>query len=103
MELPGNRPNPISGSPGQIQKGVDPKMLRPTRKDLIASRLEFQRQLLLSDQSRFTPIIVSQEGVIIDGHHAVRAAAEEGRTLDVMISTLLANARSDSILDLPLE
>jgi hypothetical protein len=102
MESPDHWLNPISGSPGQIQNRVDPKMLRPSRDDLIVARLKFQRQLLLSGQVRFTPIIASREGVIIDGHHAVRAAAEEGRTIDVMISALLVRAQGNSILDLPL-
>ena len=41
--------------------------------------------------------------MIINGHHAVRAAAEEGRVIDVLISALVVPAYGDSILDLPLE
>jgi hypothetical protein len=100
IESPGDWVNPINGLPGQIQNGVDPKMLRPGRRDLIAARLRFQRQLLLSGQARFTPIVASCEGVIIDGHHAVRAAAEEGRIIRVMISALAVPAQGSSILDL---
>jgi hypothetical protein len=102
MESPDRWLNPISGMPGQIQISVDPKMLRPSRRDLMVGRLKVQRQLLLSGQARFTPIVASREGVIIDGHHAVRAAAEEGRNIDVMISALDVPAQGDSILDLPL-
>jgi hypothetical protein len=103
MENPENWPKPINQTPGTIQHLVDPKMLRPGRRNLIAARLNFQRRLLLSGQTRFTPIIASPEGVIIDGHHAVRAAPEEGRTIDVMISALVVPAQGDSILELPLE
>ncbi len=103
MDDPKIRPSPINVMPGQFQNQVDPGTLRPGRNNLIAARLEFQRHLLLSGQSRFTPITASIEGVIIDGHHAVRAAAEEGRKIDVMISSLVVPAKGDSILDLPLE
>jgi hypothetical protein len=102
MSPPGNWQNPINTTVGQLQTGVDPKLLRPGRIDLIATRLTLQRQLILSGRPRFTPILVSQEGVIIDGNHAVRAAAEEGRIIDVMISALVVSAQGDSILDLPL-
>jgi len=100
MDSPADWQNPINTTPGLIQTSIDPTTLRPGRTDLIATRLGFQRQLLLSGQTRFTPILVSREGVIIDGHHAVRAAAEEGRTIDVMISALVVPAQGDSILDL---
>jgi hypothetical protein len=103
VDRPENSINPINGMPGSIQNRVDPKMLRPGRRNLIAARLNFQRQLLVSGQTRFTPIIASREGVIIDGHHAVRAAAEQGRSIDVMISDLVVAAQGDSILELPLE
>jgi hypothetical protein len=103
MDRPEDWLNPIIGLPGTIQERVDPQMLRPGRRNLIVARLNFQRQLLLSGQTRFTPVTASQEGVIIDGHHAVRAAAEEGRVIDVMISALVVPAYGDSILDLPLE
>ena len=70
--------NPISGSPGQIQNRVDPKMLRPSRDDLIVARLKFQRQLLLSGQVRFTPIIADPgEGVIIDWPSWKKVAARK--------------------------
>jgi hypothetical protein len=88
MDNPPAWQNPINTSPRLTQTSIDPRTLRPGRTDLSATRLRFQRQLLLSGQPRFTPILVSPEGVIIDGHHAVRAAAEEGRLIDVMIALL---------------
>lgn len=50
---------------------------------MVKSRLEFQRCLLLNGNTRFSPIIVTREGIVYDGNHAVRAAAEEARTVDV--------------------
>jgi hypothetical protein len=77
--------NPITEPPGGIQNGVDPNRLRPGRDDLILSRLAFQRHLLHSRRQRLTPILVSKDGVIIDGHHAVRAAAAQGELVDVLV------------------
>lgn len=92
--------NPITAPPGQVQHGVDPTSLRPARSDLIRARVEFQRSLLRSGRPRHTPIQVSPDGVIIDGHHAVRAAAEEGRTVDVLVSGLVAPGKNCTILEL---
>jgi hypothetical protein len=102
VDAPAGWQNPITTRPGLIQASVDPKHLRPSRRDLIAKRLEFERQLLLAGVQRFTPIISSLDGVIVDGHHAVRAAAEEDRTINVMVSNLAVSAQANSILDLPI-
>ena len=102
MDAPADWQNPITMTPGIIQTNVDPLQLRPSRGDLTAKRSEIQRQLRLAGVARFTPIVSSREGVIIDGHHAVRAAAEEGRTIDVMVSNFVVPAQADSILDLPI-
>jgi hypothetical protein len=77
--------NPITVSAGRTQKNVDPARLLPSRPDLMRTRLEFQRQLIRAGQQRFTPIQVNVEGVIYDGHQGVRAAAEEGRAIDVLV------------------
>ncbi len=92
--------NPITEPSGQVQIAVDPDRLRPSRGDLIKSRLEFQRSLIRAGRPRLTPIQVSREGVIVDGHHAVRAAAEEGRAVDVLVERLSAPAKAGSIMDL---
>src|SRR5262245_22710169 len=42
-------------------------------------RLEFQRSLIRAGQTRLSPVKVTQDGVIWDGQHAVRAAAGGGR------------------------
>jgi ParB-like chromosome segregation protein Spo0J len=94
--------NPITERPGRVQSGVDPNQLRPSRDDLILGRLNMQRHLLRSRRQRLTPIVVSEDGVIINGHHAVRAAAEEGQTVDVVVRDFPVVARGVSVLDLPL-
>jgi hypothetical protein len=50
---------------------------------------------------RHTPIRVTTQGVIFDGHHAIRAAAEDGRLIDVTVVLFPQPAVADSILDLP--
>ena len=102
MSPPDDWQNPINAVPGQTQQDVDPARLRPGRTDLVRSRLEYQRKLIKSGQAKFTPIQVSREGVIIDGHHYVRAAAEEKRLIEVLVTSLSAGATADSILDLTL-
>jgi hypothetical protein len=94
--------NPINVPVGQTQTGVDPLMLLPSRSELLRGRLAFQRQLIQSGVARHTPIHVNSDGVIFDGHHAVRAAAEEGRMIDVKVIDFPLPATADSIMDLPL-
>jgi len=93
--------NPITAAAGHRQRGVDPLALLPSRPDLIKARLDFQRQLIVSGIARHSPIQVTTQGVIFDGHHAVRAAAEEGRRIDVLVIAFPQTASGDSILDLP--
>ncbi len=93
--------NPITAPAGQRQSGLDPLRLLPARVDLFVARLDFQRALLRAGRTRLTPILVTREGVIVDGHHAVRAAAEEGRLVEVLVSELVVTATASSILSLP--
>jgi hypothetical protein len=102
MGSSGGWQNPITVNPGEVQLGVDPARLRPSRDDLNRTRFEFQRVLLQSGRPRLTKIQVSREGVIVDGHHAVQAAVEEGLPIDVEVSTLVVTSQADSILDLPI-
>jgi hypothetical protein len=93
--------NPIHVGPGQIQTGVDPNSLLPGRMYLLRTRLEFQRALIKAGKDRYTPIQVTTEGVIFDGNHAVRAAAEENRLVDVLVVPYAHLAKAGSVLDLP--
>jgi hypothetical protein len=95
------RPNPITSGPGEVQTAVDPLALRPSRRDLLRSRIGFQRSLVRSGQPRSTPIRVNLDGIIVDRHHAVRFAAEEGRALDVHVVDFPLASTAESILDLP--
>jgi len=83
MTVPDDWSNPIAGRHGETQAGVIPEQLLPSRQDLLQSRLDHQIQLMQAGVIRWTPILVTPDGVIIDGHHAVRAAAELGELVSV--------------------
>lgn len=53
--------------------------------------------------SGLTPIQVPVQGVIWDGHHAVRVVAERGETVDVVIVNAMAPASGLTILQLPVK
>lgn len=93
--------NPITSPIGQFQRGLDPDQLLPSRDDLVRQRLEFQRRLLQSGQQRSTPIKVTYEGVIWDGHHTIRAAAELGIRVDVLVVAQRVPPSGQTILQLP--
>jgi hypothetical protein len=93
--------NPITTQQGGIQKGVAAQLLLPARRDLVKNRLERQRQLLKAGQKRFTPIQVTTQGVIYDGHHGARAAAENGFAVDVLIVDQPASPVGSWLMDLP--
>jgi hypothetical protein len=56
---------------------------------------------LAGNVTRFTPIQINLEGIIWDGHHAVRAAAEKGRLIDVLVVDQPLVASGTPILALP--
>lgn len=95
--------NPIAVGVGESQIGVDPNLLRPFRSDLLRSRLDLQIQLQTTGISRFTPIKVNLEGVIVDGHHAVRVAAELGQSVDVLVVEVDVAPSGMRILELPIQ
>lgn len=101
MSLPAGWQNPITVPTGQIQKAVDARLLLPSRGDLIQIRLDFQRNLRQTGVQRSTPIQVTFQGVIWDGHHAIRAAAELGETVDVLIVNVVVAPSGLTILRLP--
>jgi hypothetical protein len=93
--------NPITSAPGQTQSGIDPLLLLPSRKDLVKTRLTTQHLLLSAGQDRSTPIEVTIDGVIWDGHHGVRAAAERGVSVTVLVVNGKASPTFPTIMDLP--
>src|SRR5262245_24961004 len=101
MGFPPGWTNPIVVLVGQVQGGVDPVRLLPARGDLLQWRLDQQIALLDSAITRHTPIQVTAEGVIWDGHHGVRAAAEKGLTVDVLVVSELVEPSGVTILSLP--
>lgn len=100
MNLSANWQNPITAQPGQFQSNVDPRQLLPSRGDLERSRLDEQQKLLDAGTERTTPIEVTSDGVIWDGHHAVRIAAENRVAITVKVVYIRAKPSAPSILDL---
>jgi hypothetical protein len=101
MPLPEDWQNPITAQSGEIQTGIDPMILLPSRRDLWRRRLEFQWWLIRKSIQRHTMIRVTKAGVIVDGHHAVRASAEEGVLVDALVVDSCAKPVGGSIVDLP--
>jgi hypothetical protein len=101
MTAPAGWHNPITAAPGQTQRGVDARQLLPSRSDLIQVRLDVQRALMQAGTPRYTPIQVTPDGVVWDGHHAVRAAAEAGRAVDILVVAQVAAPSGLTILQLP--
>jgi hypothetical protein len=60
-----------------------------------------QQQLLHAGMTRSTPIRVTPDGAIWDGHHAARLPAEQGRLVDVEVVDQALKPTAGSILDLP--
>lgn len=87
MSFPAGWKNPITVPPGQSQAGVDAQALLPSRPDLDQVWLDLQRGLLAAGVRRWTPIQVRPDGVISDGHHAARAAAEQGLAVEVVVTS----------------
>lgn len=85
---------PITAQPGQMQHGVDPLRLLPSRVDLLRSGLDRQRALHLRSRSR----VKALSGMDIT---PFRSAAEEGRTVDVRVIPWLVPAVGPSIMALP--
>jgi hypothetical protein len=101
MTFPANWQNPIIVPVGQRQTNVNPLLLLPSRQDLSQVRLDIQRELMDAGSDRFTVIQVTVDGVIWDGHHAIRVAAERGAEVTVQVVNHRANPAAASILDLP--
>jgi hypothetical protein len=59
--------------------------LQAGRADLVGQRLAQQQLLLQQRTPRYTPITATQEGVIWDGNHGARAAADAGKAIDVKV------------------
>jgi hypothetical protein len=101
MNPPQGWHNPITETPGRVQRAVDATQLLPSRTDLSQARLAQQRALFLAGTPRRTPIQVTPDGVIWDGHHAVRVAAERGETVDVLVVPAQVPSSGMTILQLP--
>jgi len=103
MTQPEHWQNPIVVPVGEVQTEIDPSRLKPSRGVLSRNRLEAQRQLILQDVERWTPILVCSQGVICDGHHAVRAAFEQGRLVKVLVTPQPVRSSGPTIQELVVE
>ena len=95
--------NPITAKPGELQT-VDPNnLVAGQRQTLIRGRLDTQVQLQQSGTPRNGgPPTVYENGVINDGHHAVRAAADSGQSVTVkVIPGQGATATGKPVTELP--
>ena len=101
MNAPQGWRNPITATPGQVQQNVVAAQLLPSRGDLSAVRLVQQRTLKQSQIARLTPVQVTPDGAIWDGHHAIRVAAESNATVDVLVVPASAPPMGLMILQLP--
>jgi len=101
MAIPANWQNPIKSPPGQLQSNLDPLQLLPSRIDLSQVRLDMQRALSDAGIERNTPIEVTPDGVVWDGHHAVRIAAEKRSLVTVKVVNAKVNPKASSIMVLP--
>jgi hypothetical protein len=72
--------------PGRVLTGIDPVSLKAGRANLVRGRLQLQLALMRQQIERWTPIEVTRSGVVYDGNHAVRSAAEMGVTVDVLVT-----------------
>jgi hypothetical protein len=101
MTFPANWQSPITAAPGKFQSNVDPLLLLPSRSDLSQVRLDMQRALLDAGAQRTTPIEVTPDGVIWDGHHAVRVAAEKRLQITIKVVNVKVSPTASSVLLLP--
>ena len=83
-----NRFDPAQAKVGAVLIGIDPSSLLSNRDELELSRLDIQRQLIASGIKRHTMIQVNLQGVIVQGNHGARAAAERGLPIDIIIVDL---------------
>lgn len=65
-----------------MQEGVDPNTLKPTKK---LDTLDPIRQKNAVKHAGDKPIIVDRNGNVLDGHHRLNDAIQNGRDVDVQI------------------
>lgn len=80
--------DPKQAVKGTVLTGIDPATLQSNREELDQSRIDTQRDLIRRGIRRQTLIQVNLDGVIIQGNHGARAAAEAGVAIDVEVIDL---------------
>jgi hypothetical protein len=77
--------DPSKAVPGGILHGVDPSTLLAGREPLERSRIDNQHRLIATNTPRWDMIEVTTLGVILNGNHGARAAAEAHVPVDVIV------------------
>lgn len=87
-----------------IIEGVDPSILKVGEQQMLdPRRLDLQRELIKNNIERKTVIKVTKEGIIEDGHHGARAAAEVGKYVDVEVVSRTISSTNTPILKMPIK
>ena len=78
--------NPITAKPGQMQT-IDPASVKAGEQTALKEgRIATQKSLIETGTPRTDgPPMVNEQGVVVQGHHHLRAAAEMGRSVDVKV------------------
>ena len=80
--------DPAQAKHGIVLRGIDPATLQANRAELVEWRAKDQRQLIATGTARHTLIQVNCQGIILQGNHGARAAAEAGVAIDVQVVDL---------------
>jgi hypothetical protein len=93
--------DPKQARHGIVLHGIDPATLRSNKTELEQWRVELQRQLIADGIKRHSLIQVNCEGIILEGNHGARAAADAGVPVNVQVIDL-PHPSTGSILDIPI-
>jgi hypothetical protein len=93
--------DPSQAKHGVILRGIDPASLLSNKTVLEEWRINLQRQLIATGIRRHTLIQVNLDGIIIQGNHGARAAAEAGVPIEVRVIDL-PHPSTGPILSIPI-
>jgi hypothetical protein len=77
--------DPTDAKPGTILREIDASTLFAGHEPLEQWRIDLQHKLTVTRAVRWDMIEVTTQGVIMSGNHGVRAAAEAGVAVDVLV------------------
>ena len=77
--------DPVQAKHRVVLQGIDAATLRSNKTFLEEWRLELQRQLIANGIKRSSLIKVNCQGIILEGNHGARVAAEMGVPVEVLV------------------